>query len=164
MTNPDVTNVVTTAVRIVLGSMTAYSISLRAEGARLLGVSPATLKQEASYNRCEEYRREGRWRFTWRQLALIAFRMLTLEEVVAALGNNAATALPPLLALRSVILRLPEYIVREFETVAAEDRTTVDSYLSGAILDFARDRSSAPRARSCRCSCDRVRQRRRLAH
>jgi len=36
-----------------------------------------------------------------------------------------------------VTLRLPEYIVRALETVAAEDRTTVDAYLSGELLDFA---------------------------
>lgn len=34
-------------------------------------------------------------------------------------------------------LRLPEYIVLALETVAAEDRTTIDAYLSEEILDFA---------------------------
>jgi hypothetical protein len=114
----------------------AESYSL-AEGARLLGTSPATLKREASYDRCEEYRREGRWCFTWRQIALIAFRWWALEEIVDALGADAATALPPLLTLRSVTLRLPEYIVRALETVAAEDQTTIDAYLSDELLEFA---------------------------
>jgi len=108
-----------------------------AEGARLLGVSPGKLKREAAYDRCEEYRREGRWCFTWRQIALIAFRWWALEEIVDALGADAATALPPLLSLRSVTLRLPEYIVRGLETVASEERTTMDAYLSGELLEFA---------------------------
>jgi hypothetical protein len=108
-----------------------------AEGARLLGVSPGKLKREAAYDRCEEYRRESRWCFSWRQLALIAFRWWALEEIVDALGTDAATALPPLLSLRSVTLRLPEYIVRGLETVAAEERTTVDAYLSDELLEFA---------------------------
>ena len=108
-----------------------------ADGSRLLGVSPGKLKQEASFDRCEEYRHDGKWCFTWRQLALIAFKQWTLAEVVDALGTDAATVLPPLLALRSVTLRLPEYILRALETIAAEDGTTVDAILHGELLDFA---------------------------
>jgi hypothetical protein len=108
-----------------------------AEGARLLGISPGKLKREASFDRCEDYRREGKWRFTWRQLALIAFKQWTLAEVVDALGADAAAVLPPLLALRSVTLRLPEYILRALETIASEDGTTVDAILHGELLDFA---------------------------
>jgi len=108
-----------------------------AEGARLLGVSPGKLKREASFDRCEECRREGKWRFTWRQLALIAFKQWTLAEVVDALGADAAAVLPPLLALRTVTLRLPEYILRALETIASEDGTTVDAILHGELLDFA---------------------------
>lgn len=108
-----------------------------AEGARLLGVSPAKLKREAAFDIYEEYRREGKWCFTWRQLAVVAFRWWALEDIVDALGSDAATALPPLLSLRSVTLRLPEFIVLALETVAAEDRTTIDAYLSGELLEFA---------------------------
>ena len=114
----------------------AESYSL-AEGSRLLGVSPGKLKREASFDRCEDYRRDGKWRFTWRQLALIAFKQWTLAEVVDALGTDAAAVLPPLLALRSVTLRLPEYILRALETIASEDGTTVDAILHGELLDFA---------------------------
>jgi hypothetical protein len=108
-----------------------------ADGARLLGVSPGKLKREAAYDRCEAYRRDGRWCFAWRQIALIAFRWWALEEIVDALGSDAATALPPLLTLRTVTLRLPEYIVRGLETAASEERTTIDAYLSGELLEFA---------------------------
>jgi len=114
----------------------AESYSL-AEGSRLLGISPGKLKREAAFDIYEEYRRDGRWCFTWRQLELIAFRWWALEEIVDALGSDAATALPPLLSLRSVTLRLPEYIVLALETVAAEDRTTIDAYLSDELLEFA---------------------------
>ena len=92
----------------------AESYSL-AEGSRLLGVSPGKLKREDSFDIREEYRRDGKWCFTWRQIALIAFRWWALEDIVDALGSDAATALPPLLTLRSVTLRLPEYIVRALE-------------------------------------------------
>ena len=34
-------------------------------------------------------------------------------------------------------VRLPEFIVRALETVAAEDRTTLDATLHGELIDFA---------------------------
>jgi hypothetical protein len=114
----------------------AESYSL-AEGSRLLGVSPGKLKREAAYDRCEEYRREGRWCFAWRHIALIAFRQWSLAEIHGALGDAAAGVLPPLLALREVTLRLPEYIIRAFEAVAAEEGTTVDAALGFELIEFA---------------------------
>jgi hypothetical protein len=42
-----------------------------------------------------------------------------------------------LLALRTVTLRLPEYIVRALEAVAAEDRTTLDAALGFELIEFA---------------------------
>jgi hypothetical protein len=139
-----------------------------AEGARLLGVSPGKLKREASFDRCEAYRRDGKWCFTWRQLALIAFKQWTLAEIVDALGADAAAVLPPLLALRSVTLRLPEYILRALETIAAEGGTTVDAILHGELLDFAgtvadRMESKVPGLRSAYhfpTPCPKVRRRR----
>src|SRR3954451_5512169 len=90
-----------------------------AEGARLLGISPATLKREAEDDRREDYRSGDQWRFSWRQLATIALRRWGHVEVVDALGSDAAAILPPLLALRTVTLRLPAYVVLALETVAA---------------------------------------------
>jgi hypothetical protein len=95
------------------------------------------LRREAEEDRREEYRSGDQWRFTWRQLACIALRRWTLAEVVDALGTDAAAVLPPLLALRTVTIRLPEYILRAVEVIAAEDRTTVDAVLHGELLDFA---------------------------
>jgi len=61
----------------------------------------------------------------------------TLAEIQDALGDEAAAVLPPLLALRAVTVRLPEYIVRALETVAAEDQTILDASLYGELIDFA---------------------------
>jgi hypothetical protein len=115
----------------------AESYSL-AEGARLLGISPAALKRETTFDIHEEYRRGGRWCFSWKQLANIALQTRwTLEEVVDALGADAATALPPLLALRTVTVRLPAFIVCALETAASEDGKTVSAYLASELLEFA---------------------------
>ncbi len=61
----------------------------------------------------------------------------TLAEIEDALGSDAATVLPPLLALRAVTVSLPEYIIRALETIAAEEGTTIDAALGFELIDFA---------------------------
>ena len=106
-------------------------------GARLLGITPAALKREAEQDCREEYRAGGRWRFTWRQLACVAFRTWTLAQIHEALGSDVAKVLPPLLALRTVSVTLPEFIVRAMETAAENDGTTLDAWLHFEMMDFA---------------------------
>jgi hypothetical protein len=77
------------------------------------------------------------WRFAWRQLAFVAFDVWTLAEIYAALGPDACRVLPPLLALRAVTVRLPEYIVRTLEAVASDQRTTLDAALHGELVELA---------------------------
>jgi hypothetical protein len=107
------------------------------EAARLIGVSPGVLRREAEADQREAYRANDSWRFSWRQVAYSALRRWTLAEIHDALGAEATTALPPLLALRSLTVRLPEYLVRALETMAAEDATTIDDWLHQELVDFA---------------------------
>ena len=107
------------------------------DAGRLLGLSRYALIREAESDRPEEYREGRRWRFTWRQLAFVAFRVWTLAEIEEALGADAAKVLPPLLALRTVSVTLPEFIVRALETVAADDGATLDRFLHFELMDFA---------------------------
>jgi hypothetical protein len=107
------------------------------EAARLIGISPGVLRREAEEDQRDAYRSNGSWQFTWRQVACIALRRWTLAEVHDALGSEAATVLPPLLSLRSLTIRLPEYIVRAMEAMAAEDATTLDDWLHRELVDFA---------------------------
>lgn len=108
-----------------------------AGAARLLGVSAGTLRREAEADDREAYRTNGSWRFSWRQVAFIALRRWTLTEVHDALGRDAATVLPPLLALHPLTVRLPAYLVRAIEDAAAADRTAIDDWLHLELLDFA---------------------------
>ena len=48
-----------------------------------------------------------------------------------------AKVLPPLLALRTVSVTLPEFIVRAMETAAENDGTTLDAWLHFEMMDFA---------------------------
>ena len=107
------------------------------EAARLVGISTNTMRREAEDDQREAYRSNGSWRFTWRQVAFIALRRWTLAEIHEALGRDAATVLPPLLSLRTLTIRLPEFIVRALENVAIADGTTLDDWLHHELVDFA---------------------------
>lgn len=107
------------------------------EAARLLGMTRGALQREAERDDREAYRINGRWRFTWRQVAFIAFRRWTLADIHEALGADAPRVLPPLLSLRSVTVRLPEYLVRAIEVSAATEDRTVDDWLHRELVDFA---------------------------
>lgn len=107
------------------------------QAARLIGISPAVLRREAEDDQREAYRSNDSWQFTWRQVACIALRRWTLVEIHDALGADASTILPPLLSLRAMTVRLPEYLVQALETMAAEDATTVDDWLQRELVDFA---------------------------
>jgi len=107
------------------------------QAARIIGISPGVLRREAEADQREAYRSNGSWQFTWRQVALIALRRWTLVEIHDALGDDAASILPPLLSLRTLTVRLPEYLVQALETAAAADNTTVEDWLSRELVDFA---------------------------
>jgi len=79
----------------------------------------------------------GVWRFLWRHAVYVAMERWTLVEIEDVLGDDAMTVLPPLLALRTVTVRLPEYIIRAFEAVAAEGGTTLEAALGYELVEFA---------------------------
>jgi hypothetical protein len=95
------------------------------------------LRREVAAGLRDAEKVRGTWRFLWRQAVYVAMERWTLAEIQDALGDDAAAVLPPLLALRSVTVRLPEYIVRALEAVAADDRTTVDAALGFELVEFA---------------------------
>jgi hypothetical protein len=107
------------------------------EAARLLGMTRGALEREAEADDRDSYRVNGRWRFTWRQVTYIALRRWSLAEIHDALGADASAVLPPLLRLRAVTVRLPEYLVRAIELSAASDDTTIDDWLHHELIDFA---------------------------
>ncbi len=107
------------------------------EVARLLGMTRGRLERDAKADQEGAYRVNGRWRFTWRQVVYLALRQWSLAEIHAALGPAATPALPPLLGLRAVTVRLPEYLVRAIELSAAADDITIDDWLHHELTDFA---------------------------
>lgn len=107
------------------------------EVARLTETSVRKLSREVRAGNRDATKVGGRWRFTWRQAVYIALECWTMVQIHEALGEDAAAVLPPLLALRSLTVRLPEYIVRALEVVAIDDETTLDDALHDELIDFA---------------------------
>jgi hypothetical protein len=107
------------------------------EAARLTGTRLDLLRREVEQNNRDAHYVEGEWRFRRRQLLYLAFDRWTLAEIYDALGNDADEVLPPLLALRTVAVRLPEYVLRGMEAVAKERRMPLDQYLYWELIDFA---------------------------
>jgi len=114
----------------------ADSYTLR-EVATLTGTPVRRLRREVAAGLRDAEKVRGVWRFLWRQAVYVALDRFTLAEIHAALGDAATGVLPPLLALREVTVRLPEYIIRAFEVIAAEDGTTVDAALGFELIEFA---------------------------
>jgi hypothetical protein len=117
------------------------------EVARLTATPVRMLMREVRAGDRDAAKVGRKWRFTWRQAVYVALDRWTLVEIHEALGNDAKTVLPPLLALRAVTIRLPEYIVRALETIAAEDKTTFDDALQCELIDFAGTLSGRMEAR-----------------
>lgn len=112
----------------------SYGLS---EAARIVGISTRTLRREAEDDQREAYRSNGTWRFTWRQVAFIAMRRWTLLEIHEALGTAAETVLPPLLALDTLTVRLPAFLVRAMKTAAEQDAMPIDDWLRLELIDYA---------------------------
>lgn len=112
------------------------SYTLR-EVADLTGAPVRMLRRDVARGVRDAEKVRGQWRFLWRQAVYVAMERWTLAEIEDALGADAASVLPPLLALRTVTVRLPEYIVRAFEAVATADGTTLDAALGFELIEFA---------------------------
>jgi hypothetical protein len=120
--------------RLFIDRADAYNLT---EAASIVGISRSTLVRDAEDDQREAYRADGRWRFSWRQVAFLALRRWTFAELHRALGTDAAEVLPPLLARERVSLCLPAYLVRAMTTAAARDRISLDEWLRLELVDFA---------------------------
>lgn len=112
----------------------SYQLS---EAGRIRGMTRKQLEREARADHEDAYWTNGRWHFTWRQVAHLAFRRWSLTEIHEALGSDAMKVLPPLLGLRAVTVRLPEYLLRAIEHFAITSGTSLDDWLHRELVDFA---------------------------
>lgn len=82
-------------------------------------------------------RERGQYRFNWTELAHIAMATWPLPVINDALGADAGRALPPLLLLQELQVRLPAYQVLMLHRLAERESVDIDSYLANYFLDLA---------------------------
>jgi uncharacterized protein (DUF934 family) len=73
----------------------------------------------------------------WAEVVSFAIDLWSQEEIEAALGAQVAEALPELLRLTDLEVRIPRLEVLALEHVAMRDGRSVDAVLSRELLGFA---------------------------
>ena len=72
----------------------------------------------------------------WPELVSFAMGFWDQEEIEAALGDDLSTAIPELLRLAELHVRIPRMEIVALEHVAARDGKTVSAVLGRELLDF----------------------------
>jgi len=119
--------------RLFLEPKAAYASG---EAAALLGMTARDLRGWVEAGELEgEETREGLV-LPWAELVSFAMSFWDQEEIEAALGDDLATAIPELLRLADLHVRVPRMEVVALERVAARDGKTVGAVLGRELLDF----------------------------
>lgn len=120
--------------QIFLERQPHYSLS---DVVRLTGISRWSVTAGIKGGEYVAQRERREYRFTWSELAHIAMAKWPLPVIHDALGADAALALPPLLLLQELRVRLPAYQVLMLQRLADLARVDIDSYLANYFLDLA---------------------------
>jgi DNA-binding ferritin-like protein (Dps family) len=119
--------------RLFLEPEPSYSAS---DAAALLGMSRGELRGWVEAGELEGNETRDGLVLPWDELVSFALGFLDQEEIEAALGNDLATAIPELLQLADLQVRIPRMEVVALEQVAARDGKTVSAVLGRELLDF----------------------------
>src|SRR5580765_6722833 len=106
------------------------------EAARLLGMTEGDVREWMSTGELEGVPSGEGLVVPWEELVSFALGFWDQEEVEAALGAELHGAIPGLLRLAELRVRIPRMEVVALERVAAAEGRTVDALLSRELLDF----------------------------
>jgi hypothetical protein len=107
------------------------------EAARLLGMAEGDVREWMATGELEGVpSADGGLVVPWEELVSFALGFWDQEEVEAALGRELHGAIPELLRLAELRVRIPRMEVVALERVAAAAGRTVDALLSRELLDF----------------------------
>jgi hypothetical protein len=118
---------------LFLHSRPTYSI---AEAAVLLGIDWQELRRWLEVGEIEGMETEAGLMLAWEELASFAMDWWSQEVVEEALGTEVADAIPELVRLTSLEVRIPRLEVVALEQVAARDGKSVDFVLARELRDF----------------------------
>jgi hypothetical protein len=119
--------------RLFLEPKPSYSTP---DAAALLGMTVRDLCGWVEAGELEGDQTKGGLVLPWAELVSFAMGFWDQEEIEAALGDDLATAIPELLRLAELHVRIPRMEVVALEHVAARDGKTVSAVLGRELLDF----------------------------
>jgi hypothetical protein len=109
--------------------------------AKLLGMERRELRRWLKSGEIEGERTGDGVVIPWGELASFAMEWWSQEGVEEALGAEVAEAIPELLRLAELEVRIPRMEVLALERVAARDGKSVDAVLARELLDFVSEHS-----------------------
>jgi hypothetical protein len=119
--------------RLFLQPKASYSLS---EGARLLGMQAKELRGWVEAGEVDAIETEPGLVLPWAEVVAFGMELWSQQEVEEALGAEVAAAIPQLLRLTELEVRLPRLEVVALEWVAAREGRAVDAVLAAELLDF----------------------------
>jgi hypothetical protein len=119
--------------RLFLEPKPTYTLSA---AARLLGMSTNDLSDWIDSGELEAVETHRGLVLPWEEVAFFGMEFWTQASVEAALGADVAEAIPELVRLTELNVRLPGMEVMALERVAAREGRAVDAVLASELLDF----------------------------
>ena len=117
---------------VFLGRQASYSASAAGQ---LIGIKRADLLERIETGEIDAVRRVTH-AIPWDDVARLLMERFPLEAIYDALGERADEALPPLLRLERLDVRVPAYVLRVVELVAKWAGTTVERELRRELFDL----------------------------
>jgi len=119
--------------RVFLSPLPTYSL---AETAALLGMSIGEVREWMAVGELEGVETGGGLAVAWDELVSFGMDFWSQEAVEEALGSDLAEAIPELLRLADLSVRLPRLQVVTLERLAASDGQTVSAVLARELRDL----------------------------
>ena len=108
-----------------------------ADAAALLGMGWRDMRAWLESGELEGVETDAGLVLPWGELVSFAMDFWSQESVEEALGDDVAAAIPELVRLMDLQVRLPRFEVAALERVAAREGKTVNALLARELLDFA---------------------------
>jgi hypothetical protein len=106
------------------------------EAAKLLGMKMKELRGWVTAGEIEAVNEHGKEAITSAEVVAFAMDLWSQEEIEAALGVEVAEAIPELVRLTDLEVRIPRLEVLALERVAMRDGRSIDAVLARELLDF----------------------------
>ena len=119
--------------RLFLESQRSYPF---AEAAKLLGTKVKELREWVAVGEIETVEEDDGEAIPWAEVVSFAMDFWSQEEIEEALGAEVAEAIPELLRLTELEVRIPRLEVLALERIAMRDGRSVDAVLSRELLGF----------------------------